>query len=237
MLHTLLESNAPRQRRRASTAASIAIHTVIIGGAIAATAAARTGVPVTSVYPRDTVIYVAPRSQPPPPAAGRPTSRPPMSRGAPPVPPAPVLRFDPTQKPSVGIEIDVGRLLREVAPRDSGGFGRIGRPGADTTGPAGSEPATVATVDRPAAILVAPRPRYPERLRAAGVSGRVVVRLVVDTTGRIEPASVVIRESGHDLFTQAVLAVIPSLRFTPAEAGGRRVRMLVDLPFEFRLNE
>jgi periplasmic protein TonB len=81
------------------------------------------------------------------------------------------------------------------------------------------------------------RPQYPERLRAAGVTGRVVVRLVVDTLGRVEPASVAIRESAHDLFAQAVRAVIPSLRFVPAEAGGRRVRMLVDLPFEFRLND
>jgi hypothetical protein len=34
-----------------------------------------------------------------------------------------------------------------------------------------------------------------------------------------------------------VRAVLPSLRFTPAEIGGRKVRMLVDLPFEFRLND
>jgi periplasmic protein TonB len=69
------------------------------------------------------------------------------------------------------------------------------------------------------------------------MTGRVVVRLIVDTVGRVEPASVVIRESSHDLFAQAVRAVLPSLRFVPAEAGGRKVRMLVDLPFEFRLNE
>jgi hypothetical protein len=48
---------------------------------------------------------------------------------------------------------------------------------------------------------------------------------------------VVIRESSHDLFAQAIRAVLPSLRFTPAVAGGRKVRMLVDLPFEFRLND
>jgi protein TonB len=69
------------------------------------------------------------------------------------------------------------------------------------------------------------------------VTGRVVVRLVVDTVGRVEPATITIRESSHDLFTQAVRAILPALRFVPAEAGGRRVRMLVDIPFEFRLNQ
>jgi protein TonB len=110
-------------------------------------------------------------------------------------------------------------------------------PGGDSTRSFDGAPATLATVDRGAALVSPLRPQYPERLRAAGVTGRVVVRLVVDTLGRVEPASVAIRESAHDLFAQAVRAVIPSLRFVPAEAGGRRVRMLVDLPFEFRLND
>jgi protein TonB len=237
MLRTLLESNAPPQRRRASTAASIAIHTVIIGGAIVATAAAKTGGPLPPVYPRDTVIYVAPRPQSSPPAH-RPASRPPAGGELPRVPAPPVvLRFDPTQPPSVGIDIDVGRLLRDVAPREGRGFAPDDPPSGRSAGPVGPEPATIGTVERPAVMRVAPRPRYPEQLRAAGVTGRVVVRLVVDTSGRVEPASVVIRESSHDLFTHAVRAVIPSLRFTPAEAGGRRVRMLVELPFEFRLTD
>jgi protein TonB len=86
-------------------------------------------------------------------------------------------------------------------------------------------------------MLAPPRPRYPDQLRAAGVTGRVVVRLVVDTAGRVELASVTVREASHDLFAQAVRAVLPSLRFTAAEAGGRKIRMLVDLPFEFRLRD
>jgi protein TonB len=59
---------------------------------------------------------------------------------------------------------------------------------------------------------------------------------VVDTLGRVEAQSIVIREAAHDLFATAVRAVLPALRFRPAEAGGHRVRMLVELPFEFRLD-
>jgi protein TonB len=138
----------------------------------------------------------------------------------------------------VPAEIDPRALLAA----DTGILGRQASfgepPGGRAPGSSpGDEPATAGNVDRAAALLAPPRPRYPDQLRVAGVTGRVVVRLVVDTMGRVEPASVVIRESSHDLFAQAVRAVLPSLRFTPAAAGGRKVRMLVDLPFEFRLND
>jgi protein TonB len=91
-------------------------------------------------------------------------------------------------------------------------------------------------VDRIARLLTEPRPHYPEQLRSAGVSGRVVVQFTVDTLGLVEPGSVVVREAAHELFADAVRAVLPALRFRAAEAGGHRVRMLVELPFEFRLD-
>jgi protein TonB len=236
MLRTLLESNAPRQRRRASTLASVAIHTVIIGGAIAATAAAKPGAATTPVHPRDTVIFVAPREETRPANAGAARSAS-SRRDVPIVPSLPPIRFGTTQTSAVAIDIDVGRLFGDDQPPTGSGFGPRGPSGRDTTDRTAGEPATAATVDRPAAMRSVPRPRYPEHLRAASVTGRVVVRLVVDTLGRVEPASVAIRESSHHLFEQAVRAVLPALRFTPAEVAGRRVRMLVELPFEFRLND
>jgi protein TonB len=237
MLRTLLESNAPRQRRRASTLASIAVHTALIAAAVVATASARADRPQEETLPRDSLVFV--RAAPPRSADDPARSDPP--RGArtiadrwPIAPRMPALNL--VREPVVGLpaEIDSRILLRAdtawpVEPR--------GRGRGSGSAPLGDEPATLATVDRAAAILSPPRPRYPDPLRVAGVTGRVVVRLVVDTTGLVEPSSVVIREASHDLFAQAVRAVLPRLRFVPAESGGRKVRMLVDLPFEFRLNE
>lgn len=80
-----------------------------------------------------------------------------------------------------------------------------------------------------------PPPRYPESLRSAGVDGRVVVQFVVDTLGAIEPASVKVILSSHDLFTKSVEAVLPRYRFVPSEVNGRRVRALAQMPFEFHL--
>lgn len=239
MLRTLLESNAPRERRRASTIASVAIHTAVIAGAIVATASATTNSSSSERHREPPPIYIPvqpaeltrtrPRSTPSGCATTCDMRLPRSLRDR----PALVFRNDVTIPMS---EIDPASLLaRDQLSIDTGPIGG-GRDSRRDVGP-GGEPLTIDHVDRAAAALTVPRPRYPEQLRAAGVSGRVVVRFVVDTTGRVEASTVVVREAGHDLFAQSVRAVLPSLRFAPAEARGRKVRMLVDLPFEFRLHD
>ena len=238
MLTTLLESNAPRQRRRWSTVASVVVHIAIIAGAVAATASARTPRSRAPIIDDRHVIYVgptSPRREPSHPTV--PTQRQQGSQGA----------GDPVLRTAGGPELVWKRPSGptiDVDPRTL-----IGDPieGADRPCIVGCRPAmgsdsgarvplTAAAVDRVATLLSEPRPRYPDQLRGAGVSGRVVAQFVVDTLGRVEPASIVIREAAHQLFASAVRAVLPSLRFKAAEAGGHKVRMLVELPFEFRLD-
>jgi protein TonB len=105
-------------------------------------------------------------------------------------------------------------------------------------GPAAGGPAgavlTAALVDEPA--VADPRnrpPRYPEPLRAAGLGGRAVARFVVDTAGRVEPATVAIVSADHPLLAGAVREALARARFRPARAGGVRVRQLVEQPFAF----
>ena len=240
MLRTLIESDAHKPRRRAGLAASIVIHTVLIAGALAATASARSRGGQDEA-PRPAIIHYQRPELPAPRLSRNESSR----------------RSDGTTTTSPQRPLDVGRtityfpdsLFRSRVDVDLGQ--RVGvdtgsvlclvlcspTSRVDSGGPLGGAPATLATVDRGAALISPPRPRYPEQLRAAGVTGRVIVRLVVDTLGRVEPGTINIRESSHDLFTHSVRAILPALRFVAAEAGGRKVRMLVDLPFEFRLNE
>ena len=80
------------------------------------------------------------------------------------------------------------------------------------------------------------RPRYPDALRAANIEGEVLAQFVTDTSGLADPKTFKVLKSTHDLFSQAVLDVLPNLRFNPALVGGRKVKQLVQMPFQFNLS-
>lgn len=91
-------------------------------------------------------------------------------------------------------------------------------------------------VEKPVvAVAGSCRPDYPERLRRTGVTGEVQAQFVVDTLGRAELRSFKVLKSTHDAFTEAVRVALTCMRFLPAETGGRRVRQLLQQPFNFDL--
>ncbi|MHB1222786.1 MAG: energy transducer TonB [Gemmatimonadaceae bacterium] len=88
-------------------------------------------------------------------------------------------------------------------------------------------------IEEPAAPLNNVQPVYPTELREAGTTGRVIAQFVVDTTGMANVGSFRVLESDHELFTAAVRAALPQMRFIPARVGGRKVRQLLQQPFVF----
>lgn len=80
----------------------------------------------------------------------------------------------------------------------------------------------VGSIDAPAELVraqligPAPQPRFPEILRDRKIDGDVVVRFTVDAQGRPVPSSIVVVRSPHDLLSDVVRRVIPSMRFEPA---------------------
>lgn len=78
-------------------------------------------------------------------------------------------------------------------------------------------------------------PKYPEILKQAGVEGEVLASFVVNEEGIADPASLKVIRSTHELFATAVKQALPSMRFTAAEVGGRKVKQLVQQPFSFSL--
>jgi len=78
-------------------------------------------------------------------------------------------------------------------------------------------------------------PVYPLELVKQGVEGSVIVRYVIDSTGRAEPASLEVTASTHPGFTEAVRDALPGMRFTAATRDGRPVRQLVEQSFAFRI--
>jgi TonB family protein len=76
---------------------------------------------------------------------------------------------------------------------------------------------------------------YPPAMRQAHIEGRVVIRAIIDTTGRIEPASVKIVETPNPGFDQAVRLFLLHAFYRPARVHGRAVRVLVNIPIDFKI--
>ena len=107
----------------------------------------------------------------------------------------------------------------------------------DADGPGGG-PGRVyddSVVEQAPELLSAPPPRYPELLRQARVDGTVVIEAVVDTLGRVQPASVRVVSSPHPGLSASAEASVAGALFRPGRVGGRAVRVLVRVPVRFSI--
>ena len=76
---------------------------------------------------------------------------------------------------------------------------------------------------------------YPQALLAEGIGGRVLLRLFVDSTGRLIADSTRIAESsGYPALDSAALAGATELRFSPALRNGRPIAAPFLQPIHFR---
>jgi len=76
-------------------------------------------------------------------------------------------------------------------------------------------------------------PEYPRDMLAARAEGRVLVQFVVDTTGAPEMRTFKVLEASNVGFVEAVRTAVAAMRFTPAMIADRRVRQVVQQPFNF----
>ena len=90
---------------------------------------------------------------------------------------------------------------------------------------------------RPEIIFGSPAMTYPDFLRQAGVQGRVIVQAIIDTMGRAEPGSVTIVQSPHPGFEESARDFVLHARFRPARVHGRAVRVLVNLPIDYKIGQ
>jgi len=80
-------------------------------------------------------------------------------------------------------------------------------------------------------------PKWPKDLEEARVNDDVVVRILVDENGRAVMDSIKVVEGKHQGYIDAVIAVIPKYRWTPALSGGCPVKQWVQMPFMFHFAE
>jgi TonB family protein len=84
-------------------------------------------------------------------------------------------------------------------------------------------------------VLSMPSLTYPSDLRAHAVQGTVLAQMIVDTTGRVEPASYRTIVSPDPAFTTAARECLLRARFRPARVNHQPVRVLIEIPVSFTL--
>ena len=91
---------------------------------------------------------------------------------------------------------------------------------------------------KPPKLLRQKDPKYPEAALKAGVSGTVLLRVVVDrngTPGKVEVSKGIGDSPGDDLgLNQSAIDAVRQWRFSPATKGGQPVAVIVTVQVAFR---
>lgn len=237
MFNTLVESKAKRQKRFGGGMVSIVIHAALIFAGVVLTANA--GIKNEKSKDEKVDFVEVKKDEPKPPEPEKPPP-PPDQVIAPPPPKGFQVLSAPIEIPDVIPDVDLSKKATDESDFTgkgvAGGIGK-GVEGGKGPVPQGDQPYFDFQVEKP--VVMAPGaagPTYPDMLRSAGIEGTVMAQFVVDTTGRAEMATFKVLKSDNDLFSNAVKNALQRMRFLPAEVGGRKVKQLVQQPFQFSLN-
>jgi protein TonB len=237
MFNNLIESKAKRQKRLGGSITSIIVHAAVVVGLVVVTANA--GIKDEEEKVEKVDFVEVKKDEPKPPEPEKPPP-PPDVTVAPPPPKGFQVLSAPIEIPNVIPDIDLSKKVTDEA--DFSGKGVAGGVAKGVEGgkgpvPQGDQPYFDFQVEKP--VVAAPGsagPAYPDMLRSAGIEGQVLAQFVVDTTGRADMSTFKALRSDNDLFTTAVKNALQRMRFLPAEVGGRKVKQLVQQPFQFSLN-
>jgi protein TonB len=229
MFNQLLESRAKKQKMAGGTTFSIVLHTVLIGAAVYATA--RAGVKDEKAK-SEKIQFVEMKKEPP----KVPDKPPPPKEVV--VKPPPPKGFQVLRAP-VRIDIKIPEIDLSKAITNENDFSGKGVKGGTGSGVVGGIANTNQTyfefqVEKPAESLPDnPKPKYPSVLESSGIAGEVQAQFVVRSDGKADMDSFKVLKSTNELFTQAVKNVLPRMRFSPAQIGGKPVNQLVQQAFQF----
>ncbi len=240
MFSNLIESKPQKQKTLGGTIFSVVFHTAAIGAAVYGTLEAREQLEKPKAEKVE-FVKMEKKNEPPPPKEE--PKQPPPPRdvvAAPPPPKGFQVLTAPVKIPDVLPEIDLSKkVTNEEDFAGKGVAGGIAKGVVGGTAPVNTDQAYFEfQVEKQVAPASGnPGPRYPDMLRSANVEGEVLAQFVVDTTGRADMSTFKILKSSHDLFTNSVRSVLPNMRFYAAEIGGRKVKQLVQMPFQFTLTK
>jgi periplasmic protein TonB len=232
--------------------ASVLIHVVMVGAAVAAGVGHEPGERSTEEYVEFIDLDQAEADMEPEPEPEEPEAPPPPPepQAAPPVARGFQELVPPTEPPTRIPDVDPSQIA--VSAED---FTGVGQRGGVATGVDGGVAQDVSRRETPAdqgtyelhAVEEHPavsnqrdfarqvERNYPPLLRDAGVQGTVHVRMRVLENGRVDTESIQIVSATHEQFGEATRRAVERLRFTPARVGGRPVRVWVEIPIQWTL--
>jgi len=97
------------------------------------------------------------------------------------------------------------------------------------------QPYLEAVVEERPERISSPPVRYPDILRQAGIEGRVLLEMVIDTSGHVERGSMRVLSSTHQLFEGPAREMAQASLFSPGRIQGRAVRVRVQQPINFNI--
>ncbi|HUR00886.1 MAG TPA: energy transducer TonB [Gemmatimonadaceae bacterium] len=232
MFNQLIESKPKKEKLAGGTLFSVILHTVLIGGAVYATA--RAGIKDEKTK-AEKIQFVEMKKEPPkvvekePPPPKEVIVKPPPPKG-----------FQVLRAP-VKIDIKIPEIDLSKAITNENDFSGKGVKGGVASGVVGGKgPVTTDQtyfefqVEKPAEMLSdSPKPKYPSVLESSGIAGEVQAQFVVNTDGRADMSEFKVLKSTNELFAQAVKNVLPRMHFSPAMIGGKPVKQLVQQAFQF----
>lgn len=223
MFDVLIESKRTKNRKKTYGVGfvSLTVHTALIAGAVYATLHA--GQTDNSVRVDTAMVFIAQEQQQKPP------EQQPVQLDI------PLKGFQTVVAPDViPTNIPPVNLSEKFDPKDYSG---TGVEGGLATGmvPTGNELFMEAIVEEKPSVLSGPQLVYPELLRQAGIQGRVMVQAIIDTTGRAEQNSVKVLQSPNPGFDQSARNYVLKALFRPARVHGRAVRVLINIPIDFKI--
>jgi len=234
MFTNLIESKHKSDRSVGGTTFSVVLHAVLIALVVAVTAHA--GQKMVEEKRQEDVKFMQVKPKEPPPPEPEKAPPPPEVVAAPPPPKGFQVLTAPINIPDKIPDVDLSKAVTNEADFSGKGVaGGVAKGVAGGTGPVDKDqPYFEFQVEKP----VLPRennplPKYPSMLESARVEGEVLAQFVVDTVGKAEMNTFKVLKASNDLFVGSVKSVLPQMKFYPAEAGGRKVKQLVQMPFKF----
>ena len=235
MFDVLVASDIPLELKPRWVTASVVMHTLVVSLSVVVTQAAFDAPRVAT--PDPAMLVFVPQPAPAPPALKREAPAPTVTATEPPPKgfqtlatladiPNVIPPVDLTQRPLDPRDFTGRGVEGGVAEGVVGGTGKVDGWSVDRALDAIYEATTDDDRFQPATLVSQPSPVYPKALEALSIEGRVGVEFVIDTSGKVQRASIRILGTTHSAFEEAARAAVAEALFRPARLSGHPVRQL-----------